>query len=550
MYFKMLFICFVIILSGVCSQAQKDTLVYHAIRVDKDNHILPWSADEPGKAYSNAILSVWEFWDRMPLDMNGLPYYMNHQVWQPGFNDKRGIGGDQLAMALSSWQLLYSYTGNERIKENMRLMADHYITHGFSPANAKWADLPFPYNTLVYSGIYDGDMILGKDFLQPDKAGSFGFELVKLYKLLSKGSASGATELIYLQWATRIANSLCSHFEQGDATHSPLPFKVNAFTGRTGELRDQPRNGKIVGESSYTTNYAGTLDLLLELIHLKEGNTELYKKSLDRLLAWMKKYPLQTMKWGPFFEDVPGWSDTQINAITFAQFIMNHRELFPTWRSDVTRIFNWVYSNLGNNNWKQYGVTVINEQTAYKVPGNSHSSRQASAELQFIAITGDSSRRVNAIRQLNWATYMVAEDGRNRYYHDENWLTDGYGDYVRHYLRAMSFAPDLAPSGENHILTSTSIIQQADYSPNFNKYIQGDVWGEVDKMILFYRSFDKEGEENIRLTREPRTVMADRKPIPKLTSLNGFGYTWNPIGSLGEGILTIRRNSHEIIVSD
>jgi hypothetical protein len=43
----------------------------------------------------------------MRHDMNGLPYYMNHQVWRPN-NDPRGLGGDQLQMALSSWQLLYT----------------------------------------------------------------------------------------------------------------------------------------------------------------------------------------------------------------------------------------------------------------------------------------------------------------------------------------------------------------------------------------------------------------------------------------------------------
>jgi len=51
---------------------------------------------------------------------------------------------------------------------------------------------------------------------------------------------------------------------------------------------------------------------------------------------------------GTVFEDIPGWSDTQINAVTWAQFILEHRELFPDWRTDVERIFDWVYRTLGN----------------------------------------------------------------------------------------------------------------------------------------------------------------------------------------------------------
>jgi hypothetical protein len=83
----------------------------------------------------------------------------------------------------------------------------------------------------------------------------------------------------------------------------------------------------------------------------------------------MKNYPLKNNKWGPFFEDVPGWSDTQINAMTFARFIMEHREYFPQWRENVQGIIRWVYGRLGNKNWEKYGVTVINEQTAYEVQG-------------------------------------------------------------------------------------------------------------------------------------------------------------------------------------
>ena len=55
---------------------------------------------------------------------------------------------------------------------------------------------------------------------------------------------------------------------------------------------------------------------------------------------------------------------------------------------------------------------------------------------------------------------MVNNDGRNRYPNDANWLTDGYGDYIRHFLGAMAAVPELAPSDEGHILCSTSVIQE------------------------------------------------------------------------------------------
>ncbi|MEO8765245.1 MAG: hypothetical protein ABI416_13195 [Ginsengibacter sp.] len=524
------------------ASAQKEKLVYHNIKTDAAGHIIPWSHEEPGKAWSNVIQLAWKFWDTMRIDMNGIPYYMNHQVWRAGVNDPRGLGGDQLAMALSSWQLLYAYTGNERIKENMKFIADYYLTHGFSPASAEWADIPFPYNTLLYSGVYDGDMIIGRDYTQPDKAGSFGIELLHLYKMTSQEHFPNSTNILYLDAAVKIANTLAKHTSDGDENNSPLPFKVNAYNGKVGALKNNNRDKKDIGLSGYTTNWGGTLELFLELQQLNTGDAGLYKHAFEKIMSWMKKYPLQNNKWGPFFEDVPGWSDTQINAITFARFMMNHREYFPGWITEVKKIFDWVYQKVPNEAWKKYGVTVVNEQTAYLQPGNSHTSRQASAELQYMMLTGDRFHYDNAIRQLNWSTYMVDTDGKNFYPTNDVWLTDGYGDYVRHFLRSMAAFPGLSPSDEEHILSSTSIIQEAVYAPLADKYFGGDL-GSADpnKVRVFYRTFDTAGIEQIRLRIKPIAVMIDQKSVNELKELSAEGYTWNPMQK--GGILTVNREN-------
>ena len=529
-----------VILSVHLINAQTEKLIYHDIQTDASGKIIPWYSYEPGKAYSHVIQSVWHFWDTMRVDINGLPYYMNHQVWQPGVNDTRGIGGDQIQMALSSWLLLYQYTGDERIKENMKFMADYYLSHGFSPSTAEWADLPYPYNTLIYSGIYDGDMVIGKDYTQPDKAGSLGIELIHLYKITGT-TRHGQTPMgIYLEAAIKIANTLAKHSVPGDDTNSPLPFKVNALTGETGKLLNNDGRGNSSVSSSYTSNWSGTMELFLELIKMKKGNILLYQQSFDKLLAWMKEYPLKTNKWGPFFEDVPGWSDTQINAITFAQFIMNHQEYFPGWKNDVEGIFQWVYKTLGNKTWEKYGVIVVNEQTAYLVPGNSHTSRQASAELQYVALTDDNSRKQNAICQLNWATYMVDFDGKNRYPQDENWLTDGYGDYVRHFLRAMAVLPELAPSDEEHILSSTSVILQVEYSNHKDANIFPESQGPDTKIRLHYIAYDKSGTEQIRLLKKPVGFLEGSKTISITDKLTTESYEWKALEN--GGVLTVHRS--------
>ena len=75
-----------------------------------DGSILPWYSADPGTSYDTVLMLVWNFWKNMETDSNGLKYYMNHQVWKPE-HDMRGLGGDQINMALSSWALLYAYTG-------------------------------------------------------------------------------------------------------------------------------------------------------------------------------------------------------------------------------------------------------------------------------------------------------------------------------------------------------------------------------------------------------------------------------------------------------
>jgi hypothetical protein len=512
-------------------------LVFHEINTDVEGFIIPWYNEEPGISYDHVVNLVWNFWDSIRTDLNGLPYYMNHQVWRPS-NDPRGLGGDQLNMALSSWRLLYMYSGNERVKENMKFLADYYLSHSLSPSEAEWPDIPFPYNTLTYSGYYDGDMVIGPGYTQPDKAGSFGSELVKLYKITGKGN--------YLNAAVAIANTLSKHTGEGDQDNSPMPFKVNVSTGETGKLKSNRGDGATVGHSSYTTNWVGTLELFADLIKMEKGNTEAYDVAFNRIIAWMKKYPLQNNKWGPFFEDIPGWSDTQINAVTFARFMMQNPVLFPAMKSQVREILDWVYETLGNHDWEEYGVVVVNEQTVYMTPGNSHTSRQAAAELLYASLSGDHTWYENAIRQLNWATYMVDFDGKNCYPRDEVWLTDGYGDYVRHFLRAMAAEPALAPSNDNHILSSTSVVYQADYAPDLNKRLAREIpLEELETVKIFYKTYDKSSMEIIRMKEKPAKISIWNNILEERDSPDGEGWTWTPLEK--GGILKVIHESGNAI---
>jgi len=57
-----------------------EKLLYHPIHLNsEDQTILPWYSPDLGKSYDFVIGKVWNFWNNMRADKNGLPYYMNHQ---------------------------------------------------------------------------------------------------------------------------------------------------------------------------------------------------------------------------------------------------------------------------------------------------------------------------------------------------------------------------------------------------------------------------------------------------------------------------------------
>lgn len=441
----------------VCQAESADTtkIGYHQVRTDAEGHILPWYSAELGTAYDHNLRLVWSFWKGIDDCPNGVRYCLQHQVWKPK-HDRRGVAASQFSMTISSWNLLYGYTGDRAVLDDMVFITDYLLSHGMSKPDAQWPNLPYPYNTDIHSGVYDGDMKAGKDVLQPDKAADFGAELVVLYKI------TGTRK--YLDAAVAIADTLADKVAAGDADHSPWPFRVNAQTGNLPQ-----------GVSAeYTSNWTGALRLFDDLIRLEVGKRAAYAKARETVTAWLKQFPMKTNKWGPYFEDVPTYSDTEINAGTMALYILDHPEWDATWKQDARAILDWSAATFGNPKWAEYGVLAIDEQTQYRVPGNSHTARHASDELLYCERSGDTTRKAAAIRQLNWATYWVDDDGENRYPENDIWLTDGYVDYVRHYLRAMASCPELAPVDQNHLLRTSSVVQNIQYDDGAVTYTKFD----------------------------------------------------------------------------
>ncbi len=145
----------------------------------------------------------------------------------------------------------------------------------------------------------------------------------------------------------------------------------------------------------------------------------------------------------------------------------------------------------------------------------------------YTQLSIDTTYRTNAIRTLNWATYTVANDGRNRYIRDDIWLTDGYGDYVRHYLRAMAAMPELAPSNKNRFLGSTSIVRAIEYTPE----------------IITYTTYDQ-ATDILRLKKKPVRITFDGGELKESVVTHSDGYSWKNL-KVGE-VLLIKHQGNKV----
>ena len=121
--------------------------------------------------------------------------------------------------------------------------------------------------------------------------------------------------------------------------------------------------------------------------------------------------------------------------------------------------------------------------------------------------SGSNEYKERAQRSFNWATYMSSEDGTvtvgidHPDYYNQCWFTDGYFDFVPHFLDGMAALPVLAPSTSDHLLSSTSVVQEIRYAP----------------LSVSYKTFDNRAAEVLRLTFKPQMVLSSGDLLPEMS---------------------------------
>ena len=539
----------ILVLSGPLHASGESRLFWHPVRLDDQRKLLSWlNADSP---YHEVACRAWGAFKKIPVQPNGFRTYVTYPVFHgPNNPDHPLFSGRSwthnpaslFAMLTDGAVLYHAYSGDAGVLDRVREMLDHHITRGSTTPTDAWSRVPYASADAEdpnYRGATDtryqfGDKYLGRGdgvgFLEPDKVGELGLAYLRFYQV--------TLERKYLDAARRCADALARHIRPGDKSHSPWPFRVDARTGR--KAREE-----------YTANTIGPIMLLDEMIRIKQGDVDAYRAARKVAWAWLMRYPVQNNVWTQYFEDIYIYPDyrtniNQYSPLETARYLLMNPDRDPEWRRHAKGMIDWAQARFAQDSTTmaglrekgiQWGAEAISEQINDMDKMSSHTARYASVLALWYERTGDEAARERAFRSFNWATYSCNRDGLVKTSLDEGtgyWFSDGYGDYMRHFLRGMASVPEWAPSDQDHLLRSSSIVRSITYGP---------------KQIV-YRTFHANGEELLKLRRAPTAVRAGDVSLPRLKVLekDKSCYTVKPVPRGGFVIRIHRQGKGDVLL--
>ncbi|MGB9521947.1 MAG: hypothetical protein ACPL6F_04225, partial [Anaerolineales bacterium] len=345
----------------------------------------------------------------------------------------------KFAWAMTTIAKYYPYSGDIQFVRIVRQMLDRLWDYR-TPDHFEWKNVPYA-SAHPGTGVYFGARADGEFATECDKIAQAARAFVDFFEL------SGETE--YVQRGILCADELVRHMRPGNANQSPLPFRVDV------------RTGSVVEE--YTADMIQVVRLFDRLIH--HGFTS-YLDARHEVWTWIEQYPLKNNIWKGYFEDIrldpQNENRDQLTALETARYILENRQKYPQWKTIVKDLILWVKDTLGAHPF--FTAIPIHEQKYCYYPMGSHTARFGNICCMYAALSGDEEFKEMGIRSLNWASYMANSNGivtvgvdRPDYY-NQCWFTDGYFDYVPHFLDSMAWYPELAPNDEDHLLSSTSMV--------------------------------------------------------------------------------------------
>jgi hypothetical protein len=503
-----------------------DSIGVYKVVLDDQSKLIPPSLPA-NRAYDQVLRLRWNFIKtKVPFSPGPPPrslypqYYFYSAFRDSGNFILTDLWQNDVAERIPNWfesaRLYYAYTGDITPLNITKGMVDYSLIHGITPSTYNWPN--FPYTTTnagdtEFRGFTSAKRF-SEDDVQVDHAGDMGATYYKMY--LFYGDAK------YKTAAIKVANVLAAKVRTGNATQSPWPYVVNM------------KSGKIV--SDYGSNWFGCITLFDLLIDAKIGNVKAYQAARSKAKAWILQYPLKNGLW------VDGHTDTYItgtdnlsnmSASNAGLYISDHPEFDPNWKTYLPNLIKWTEDNFvlksaPGEPGTQWGANIVGEQNLFPYKMDYQTSRYAAQCARWYAISGDDTYKEKACRSLNWVTYCT--DSTGKAFESPlskgifSWWSDCYGEGPRMFYHAFAAVPEWAPSGENHLLYSKTVLKNIFYA---------------DKKIQYTATTDK-GTEFLRLAFKPAIVKINDIKISLRAGLSKEGYTLKELGN-GDYAVTIKR---------
>lgn len=479
----------------------------HEIVLDENERLQSWIS------YDRIVHLAMDFIQHCPIDeRNGLPWYLQYSCfWTDPLRPTEWPDNPagKFAWAATTLCKYYPYSGEDWMMEIVRKMLDR-LWDLRSPDNLAWGGLPYA-SAHPGTGIYFGARADGEYVTEPDKAAQAGRACLDFYKITG--------EKRFLEMAESIASTLAGKLRRGDESHSPLPFRVSV------------KDGQVVEE--YSAHMLPVVRLFEDLSELGYPN---YSAERQQVWQWIENYPLKNQIWKGHFEDIrldaENQNRDQLSALETARYILEKKDRFPHWRETAQKIMDWVGDTFAAPPFF-HALPIHEQKYCYFVMG-SHTARFASVCALLGELTASQVLLQKAELSMNWAGYMTNENGtvtvgvdRPDYY-NQCWFTDGYFDYVPHFIDGMAALPHTAPEDRNCMLRSSSIIQNIEYKHD----------------SIVYRAFDDKGTQRLKLANKPKEIRGDGKLLSLVPTFNGKA-GWMEYGE-GSRVIDIQAQARNV----
>jgi hypothetical protein len=402
------------------------TIAGHELAFDGTGFLRPWTS------WVDALSREMEFYQQCPSD-HGYPRFVHATFldgeWNPIVGRTDSIPSTQNGMGIISYLKYYEFGGKRdaRYLDTARLMGDYLVKESLTPDSGRYprftrstgrsAAFPLPAD----SGS-QGDRPYETE---PDKAAIAGHALLRLF------AETGDTR--YLAQSLHNARVLASNQHDGDATHSPWPFRVDY---RSGEAR-----GTVSGNMSFVLRLYDAL--------LAYGYQEFFAPR-ESLWTWVRDLQIPSAGAGgglfaQFFED----HETPTNRtawapLNLARYLLERKDsLSPEWRREAATLVQFVRSTFTH---QEYGITVCHEQDEDKEAWGGINATYGAVLALYSKAISSASLACEAREALNFTLYSIDEHGRPRDLHKSGaaggWQEDAHTDVIHNFVDAMAAFPE------------------------------------------------------------------------------------------------------------